>query len=126
MKPRHLAAFVLAAALALPLGVPTAAAADAQNKYKLRGLGAMDCSKYLDDRRTDIKGSQSYADWFTGYLTAYNLMTAQTYDIAPQHDATALLTYLDLYCAKNQKTKIGQAAAQFVKAVYETRQTAAQ
>ena len=126
MKPRHIVAGVLAAALALPLGVPTAAAADAQSKYKLRGLGAMECSKYLEDRRADIKGTQSYADWFTGYLTAYNFMTAQTYDIAPSHDANGLLTYLDLYCTKNQATKIGQAAAQFVKAVYEKRQTAAE
>ena len=113
MKPRHIVAGILAAALALPLGVPTAAAADAQ-------------SKYLEDRRADIKGTQSYADWFTGYLTAYNFMTAQTYDIAPSHDANGLLTYLDLYCTKNQATKIGQAAAQFVKAVYEKRQTAAE
>lgn len=125
MKPRHIVLAILVAALALPLAIDSVTAADAQNRYKLRGLGALECSKYLEDRRTDLKGSQSYADWFTGYLTAYNYMTADTYDIAPNHDANALLTYLDLYCAKNQKTKIGLAVAQFVKAVHDKRQTTA-
>lgn len=115
----------LAAAL-LILGVQPGSAADAQNKYKMRGIGAFTCAKYLEERRTDLKGSSRFADWLTGYLTAYNLYQPQTFDIAPNHDANGLLTYLDLYCSRNQKMLIGQAAQAFVKAVYEKRQVSGQ
>jgi hypothetical protein len=112
---------ILAAAL-LSVTAPPGYAVDAKNKYKLRGLGAYSCAKYLEERRTDLKGTSRYADWITGYLTAYNFFQPQTFDIAPNHDANSLLTYLDLYCSKNQKLLIGQAASAFVKAVYEKRQ----
>lgn len=123
--PKTLVGSALAAVL-LFLSVEPASAADSQSKYKLRGLGAFTCSKYLDDRRTDLKGTSRYADWLTGYLTAYNLYQPQTFDIAPNHDANGLLTFLDLYCSKNQKQLIGQAAQAFVKAVYSRRQVSGQ
>lgn len=116
---------VLATAL-LSLSCQPGSAADAQNKYKMRGLGAFTCAKYLEERRTDLKGTSRYADWLTGYLTAYNLYQPQTFDIAPNHDANGLLTFLDLYCSKNQKQLIGQAAQAFVKAVYSKRQLSGQ
>lgn len=122
---KTLAGAVLAAAL-LSLSVQPGSAADAQNKYKLRGIGAFTCAKYLEERQTDLKGTTRYADWLTGYLTAYNLYQPQTFDIAPNHDANGLLTFLDLYCSKNQKQLIGQAAQAFVKAVYQKRQVSGQ
>lgn len=120
---RRLIAGALAAAMLLPSGWTGAAAADAKNMYKLRGLGAMTCSKYLEDRRTDLAGTESYADWLTGYLTAYNYLTPDTYDIAPQHNASELLTFLDLHCAKNKDQLIGVAASAFTKALHDKRQT---
>lgn len=120
-RGRKIAGVLLAMAV-LGLNAAAGYAADANNKYKLRGMGALTCGKYLEERRTDIKGTSKYADWMTGYLTAYNFLQPQTYDIAPNHNATALLTYFDLYCSKNQNHLIGQAAAEFVKAVYNKRQ----
>lgn len=111
----------LAAAVLLSTGVQPGHAVDANKKYKLRGLGAYTCSKYLEERRADLKGTMRYADWLTGYLTAYNYFQPNTFDIAPNHDANGLLTYLDLYCSKNQKQLVGQAASAFVKAVYDKR-----
>ena len=126
MKVRKTLVGSVLAAVLLSLGIQPVSAADAQNKYKLRGLGALTCSKYLDERRTDIKGTSRYADWLTGYLTAYNFYQPQTFDIAPNHDANGLLTFLDLYCSKNQKQLIGQAAQAFVKAVHQKRQVSGQ
>lgn len=126
MKLRLMITGALAAAMLLPSSSPPGLAADAESMYKLRGLGAMSCSKYLEDRRTDMAGTAVYADWFTGYLTAYNYLTPDTYDIAPEHNAAEILTFLDLHCAKNKDQLIGVAAAAFVKAVYEKRRTASQ
>ena len=118
---RRLAAGGLVAILFLAVAFP-AAAADENSRYKLRGHGAFQCSKYLADRRADLKATSSYADWFNGYLTAYNLLQPQTYAIAPNHDAGGLLTYLDLFCAKNPNTLVGVAVREFTKAVYDKRQ----
>lgn len=122
VKARDTMVGAMAVAILLAVTAQPGHAVDAGNKYKLRGLGAYSCAKYLEERRTDIKDTSKYADWFTGYLTAYNFLQPQTFDIAPRHDANGLLTYLDLYCSKNQKQLIGEAASGFVKAVYEKRQ----
>lgn len=124
MKPRTtIVAAALMAALLAP-GSRPGVTADGANQYKLRGLGALSCARYLADRQGDSKAAEAYAHWFTGYLTAYNYFQPQTFDIAPNHDAKSLLTYLDLYCATNTDVLIGVAAQRFVStaSVYDSRQ----
>lgn len=110
-------AFLLLSALALN----DAGSADANKRFSVRGLGTTTCSKYLQERNLDAKQSEQYAHWFTGFLTAYNWLQPDTYDIAPQYKANGLLRYLDLYCGKNPKARIIDAASGFVKAVYGKR-----
>ena len=93
------AAFLLLFALTLN----DAGSADAKKRYSVRGLGATTCSKYLEDRNLDAKQSEQFAHWFTGFLTAYNWLKPDTYDIAAQYKSNGLLRYLDLYCGKNPK-----------------------
>ena len=126
MTLRTAFAALLSVALLCVAMPETAGAADAQKRYNLRGLGAFTCGKYLQDRRADIRGTEIYAHWFTGFLTGYNYLQADTFEIAPSHDAKGLLTYLDLYCAKNQQTPIGVAAAAFVNTLYTKRQVSGQ
>jgi len=111
-------AFLLLFALTLN----DAGSADAKKRYSVRGLGATTCSKYLEDRNLDAKQSEQFAHWFTGFLTAYNWLQPDTYDIAAQYKSNGLLRYLDLYCGKNPKQRIIDAVAGFVKAVYDKRQ----
>ena len=112
------AAFLLLSALV----TNDAGSADAKKKFLVRGLGAITCSKYLEERNLDAKKSEQYADWFTGFLTAYNWLQPDTYDISHSHNAHGLLVYLDLYCGRNPKNQIINAATAFVAAVYEKRQ----
>ena len=112
------AAFLLLFALTLN----DAGSADAKKRYSVRGLGATTCSKYLEDRNLDAKQSEQFAHWFTGFLTAYNWLKPDTYDIAAQYKSNGLLRYLDLYCGKNPKQKIIDAVSGFVNAVYDKRQ----
>jgi hypothetical protein len=113
-------AFLLLSALAMN----DAGSADANKRFSVRGLGATTCSKFLEERNLDAKGSEQYAHWFTGFLTAYNWLQADTYDIAPQYKSNGLLRYLDLYCGRNPKNKIIDAATSFISAVYAKRQKA--
>ena len=99
-----------------------AGSADANSRFSVRGLGATTCSKYLEERNLDAKQSEQYAHWFTGFLTAYNWLQPDTYDISAQYKANGLLRYMDLYCGRNPKSRVIDGATAFVKAVYEKRQ----
>ncbi len=113
-------AFLLLSALALN----DAGSADANKRFSVRGLGATTCSKFLEERNLDAKQSEQYAHWFTGFLTAYNWLQPDTYDISAQYKSNGLLRYLDLYCGRNPKSRVIDGATSFVKAVYEKRQKA--
>jgi len=111
-------AFLLLSALAMN----DAGSADAKKNFGVRGLGTTTCSKFLEERNLDAKQSEQYAHWFTGFVTAYNWLQPDTYDISAQYKSNGLLRYLDLYCGRNPKNRIIDAATAFVKAVYDKRQ----
>ena len=99
-----------------------ATALDSKGRYNVRTLGIATCTKYLEDRNLK-KNTETYADWMMGFITAYNWLKPDTFEIAPQHGSTAqLLKYFDLYCGKNPKKTINEAAVEFVSVVYAKRQ----
>jgi hypothetical protein len=111
-------AFLLLSVLAMN----DAGSADVKEKFSVRGLGTTTCGKFLEERNLDAKQSVEFAHWFTGFVTAYNWLKPDTYDISVQYKSDGLLRYLDLYCGRNPKNRIIDAATSFVNAVYEKRQ----
>jgi hypothetical protein len=114
---------VLLIAAVAGLGGKAVLAADANERFSVRGLGTTTCSKYLEQRNLNVEESDQYAHWFTGFLTAYNWLQADTYDIAPsdRYNQRGLLRYMDLYCGKNPKKRIVDAAMSFARSVYDKR-----
>jgi hypothetical protein len=114
-----MAAVVLVAGVALS----EADAADKNNRYSVRGLGTTTCSKYLEKRNLNVEDSDQFANWFTGFLTAYNWLKPETYDIAPasQFDRTHLLRFIDIYCGTFPTKRVIDAATSFVSQVYDKR-----
>ena len=108
--------------LLFALTLHDADSADAKKRFSVRGLGTKTCSNFLSDRNLDAKQSEEYANWFTGFLTAYNWQKADTYDIAVGYKSNGLLRYLDLYCGRNPTKRVIDGATSFVTAVYEKRQ----
>jgi hypothetical protein len=98
-------------------------AADNNGRFSVRGLGTTTCSKYLERRNLSAAESEEFVHWITGFLTAYNWQTADTYDIAPasQYNSNGLKRFMDLYCGQNPKKRIIDAAVAFVNAIYEKR-----
>lgn len=109
--------------IAAAIGSKSAGAADANDRFSVRGLGATTCGKYLENRNLNVNETDQYAHWLTGFLTAYNWLQPDTYDIAPadRYNQQGLLRYVDLYCGKNPKKKIIDAARAFVRAVNDKR-----
>ena len=124
MIPKRTILAAMAFLLLFGLTVNDADSADAKKRFSVRGLGTTTCSKYLEDRNLDAKKTIQYAHWFTGFLTAYNWLQPDTYDISAQYKSNGLLRYLDLYCGRNPKNRLIDAVIAFTKAVYEKRQKA--
>jgi hypothetical protein len=55
----------------------TAQAADKDGKFQVMGAGAIACQKYLD--ATDVADKKLAEMWWTGYLTALNRLTDDTW-----------------------------------------------
>jgi len=105
------------------LVIARADAADQNNVFGVRGVGTATCSRYLEVRNLNNDESQAYVHWLTGFLTAYNWQTPDTYDIAPtsQYNSNGLLRFMDLYCGQSPRKRIIDAAMSFVNAIHEKR-----
>lgn len=100
-----------------------AEAADANRQYSVRGRGTHSCSDYIQASQEDEKASAQYADWLTGFFTAYNMLQPDTYDIAPlaKYKQSGLVSFLDLYCGQHPDKKVIDAAVAFVNVNYDKR-----
>jgi hypothetical protein len=117
------AALAAAAALlaAAGFGTKVGEAADIDNRFSVRGLGTTSCSVYLESRDNGAGESEPFAHWFTGFLTAYNWLQPDTFDISAQYKSAGLLIWLDYYCGRNPENKIIDAALTFVSTIHDQR-----
>jgi len=99
-----------------------ATAADSKNHYNVRDLGISTCAKYMQDRSLK-KDTSGYANWMMGFITAYNWLKPDTFEIAPElGNKTKLLVYLDLWCGKAPKKTLNDATVELVGVLYAKRQ----
>ncbi len=76
-------------------------AADKDNNFAVKGLAAASCATFVEERE---KLSQTYGEamaWLTGYISAYNHLKADTYDVAPWQSAELLSSLLASHCKNN-------------------------
>jgi len=105
------------------LAAQNGSCADAKRQFSVRGLGTQTCSEYLDASKQNENAGAQYANWLTGFFTAYNWLQPDTYDVVPssQYKQTGLLSFLDLYCETNPDKRVIDAALALVKVNYEKR-----
>ncbi|MCZ6732537.1 MAG: hypothetical protein O7B27_08315 [Gammaproteobacteria bacterium] len=104
--------FVLAMSLFLPA---TVNAADIDGLYSTSysegKIGS--CGTYVaardEGRRGKLYEENNHIGWAFGYLTAYNLLTPDTYDIIGQTDLSAILLWLENYCKRNPLARFAEA-----------------
>ena len=117
MKMR-IAVFGAAVTLAVTsLAIGLAGAADAKKHWSVRGLGSYTCSKYTGAP----KAKADYVNWMTGFISAYNWMQPDTYDVAGKMGPSSFTAFFDVYCKANPKKTINDAAMSFVDQFYSKR-----
>jgi len=73
---------------------------DSNNQYVTRGIGGHSCGEY-NQTRQNPSSRLSFWNWMSGYVTAYNRWTPDTYDIMSNRGLDSLRGWLDNYCKEN-------------------------
>ena len=96
-------------------------AADSEEAYAVWGDGKLSCHNYNKARAGAGPELEKIKSYVTGYLTAYNAFTPDTYDIAGDLKIDAVINSLDNYCDTKQIESLESAMHHFVQEHIEKR-----
>jgi len=105
---------------ALLLATPLQAR-DFEDNYAVYGAGAQPCSNYLI--AIDKGGSEEdfFVDWVIGYMSAFNLIMPETYNILGESDFPTAQRWLQDHCRKYPRELFINAVARLTEILYPTR-----
>lgn len=112
---RHL---VLLAAL---LFAASLQARDFEDNYAVYGAGAQPCSIYLIAVEKGGNEEDFFIDWVIGYLSAFNLIMPETYNILGESDFPTAQRWLQDHCRKFPRELFINAVARLTEVLYPTR-----
>ena len=88
----------------------TAGAADPHGNFAVRGVGLETCGTFTAERPKQAAFHQLTLSWLNGYLSAYNQIAPDTYDVTAAASLDNLDARLADYCAANPDQSIAFAA----------------
>ncbi len=112
----RLAAFAFAASLALSHG---AFAADDDGKFLIKGVGSQPCSDYVQFGAADKLVVET---WWAGYLTAYNQITDDTYNVLRNVTPEQANAWIEDYCHNNKSALIADAVSEMLEYYFPRRE----
>lgn len=89
-------------------------AADVNGQFATKGVGALSCGQFVDDRSTDGALRPRFRSWLDGYLTAVNRYEAKTYDVAPWASGEVFATIVERHCRENPGESYAQAVQRLI------------
>ena len=94
---------------------------DFEGSYATYGAGSKPCSIYL--RAIERGGPEEgyFIDWTIGYLSAFNLIMPETYDILGETEFTTSQRWLENRCQKFPRELFINAVARLTEVLYPTR-----
>ena len=108
IKFTNFAVVTLLCSLTCP--VPTLAA-DKDGNYAVWGVGAKSCFHFTQAQGQP--GNEAYRDFVMGYLTAYDALKEDTYNIGAGKDLDQVMAWITDYCKAKQVHGFEQALAEF-------------
>ena len=113
---KSVALTVLIQAVSLP-----AHARDFEGGYAAYGAGAKSCSIYLKALKKGGRESDYFADWLIGYLSAFNVIMPNTYNILGESSFASSQEWLVRNCRRYPKELFVNAAARLTETLYPMR-----
>lgn len=96
-------------------------ARDFEEGYAVYGAGAQTCEVYLLSLQKSDKEQNFFIDWMIGYLSAFNLIMPETYDILGEVDFPTAQRWLEDHCRKFPNELFINAMARLTEILYPTR-----
>lgn len=75
-----------------------AGADDARGNHAVWGSGQNSCNRFNHSQKDGQ--FEPYKHYLMGYLTAYNTLAEDTYNVAGTHDLNEIVAWLNTYCTK--------------------------
>lgn len=104
-------------------------ALDADGRYMLHGAGAVSCGTFVQAENGtlfDAAGTrQDMLSWAQGYMSAYNHLTDDVYDIFDHTDTRGIELWLYNYCQSYPLQTFPEALERLLKRLYPNRITTA-
>lgn len=112
---------LLCTAAALAAFSTGAQAADSQGLYQT--LYFVPCANYAEHRKEAMGTGNNALDqvYIAGWLSGYNYLTPNTYDILPSHDLPGVMKWLDEFCKKNPSLSVDAGLLQLTDELYPNR-----
>ena len=123
--PRR-ASFVSLASAALALAAAAPAfGADADGRFAVKGAGGARCAAFVEAREARNEAAiTAYQSWTSGYLTAANRLSPETFDMVAWQGLGVLLAAIEGHCRRNPDLPFHAAIGALVIALAPDRITA--
>lgn len=101
-------------------------AKDPQGSFAVKGVGTFSCEQFITDTGSDQAKLTLYAGYLTGYISAYNELKSQTFDVLPWQQIDTVMLLLFQQCKQNPHLNVAGAISQITQFFDENKLTQAQ
>lgn len=94
-------------------------ASDKNGDYSVQG--ATSCGSYIEDRKNNEWAAVADLTWIAGYISAYNRMTPDTYDILGGTDLKGVSLWMENWCKANPLSNVSGGMAALTRELWPRR-----
>lgn len=107
--------------LCLMMTAQISIARDFEDAYAVYGAGAENCELYLESMRKGGREQDYFIDFVIGYLTAFNVIMPQTYNLLGETDFPTSQRWLERDCQKYPKQPFITSVIKLTEVLYPMR-----
>ncbi|MCF6196676.1 MAG: peptidoglycan-binding protein [Emcibacter sp.] len=87
--------------------IPASFGGDKDGRYAIRGAGLLSCKVFLEERPKKSPAYMMIGGWLDGYITAYNKLQQDTFDVSPYASTELLGVVIGQHCKDNPDDLLG-------------------
>jgi hypothetical protein len=86
-------------------------AKDVDGAFSIKGVGALSCDDFIKAAKGDAPILQQYAGYVSGYISAYNELETNTFDLLPWQQLDTVMLLLLQGCKQTPNSTVGGAVS---------------
>jgi hypothetical protein len=90
-------------------------AKDKDGNFAIKGVGSLTCKQFIVDASQDAPVLQQYAGYVSGYISAYNELEFETFDLLAWQRLDTVMLLLLQGCKQTPDSSVGGAVSRVIK-----------